>query len=400
MTGRHTGTGGGFDGADDVVAGLLGVGAVLWVLAQLWPLTNVDDLRWLDPADSLFFSGQPAVCVLLAGAGFVVTRQLLARRERGPLALVGTALRLGLDLAVVTALGFAAVTLVVGLDNADDTPWTTLRELTGPLASFQWNLWLLDHPLAGRSDLVPMWPFSVVMQMLGLVTLAVLLVGRWRPVALLALGAAAAASLVWQATTLRTPPPDQVGWFVASLHTYSTASSFLLGGTAAALAHWRPASRPGAGAWVGAGLLALTAVVLAGGFVGVDDQVGAIGPLAAGATALAALGATAGRREGDLAVTALTSREVAGTGRAWMSLLALAPVVVTTVARHLTDTAAVLRVGLALIVLAMVTLLAERIRRQLTGWVADRVAGRFNGGAGAPGDGKPRRSRSPESTAL
>lgn len=347
------------------LAGLQAIGVTLWVLSQLWPLLNLDDLSWVDPLDLLFASGQPAVYILLTCAGYSSARLLLAARLRGSGGLVGAALAQAAGIAVVTVLGVASACLVVAVDHTDETPWETLQTLMGPLASFDWNLWLIDHPLAGRLDLTALWPLSVVMQLLGVLTVAVLLLGRWRPVLLVLAVGAAAGSIAWQTWTL-----DERGWFVASLHTVGLAAPFLMGVAVAVLATWHRPRPTDAGAWLGAGVLAIVVVLMSAAFVGADDSVGVVAPLMGAATALACLGAGARRADGTWAAVWLGSRQSALVGGAWLSVVAMTPVVVAMVARHSEDQPVVFGVALTLVVLAVAVLVAERVRTAVTSWLS------------------------------
>ena len=258
-----------------IVLGIQAFGVALWVLSQSWPLFDFKDLEWVAPLDGIFRSGRAGVSMLLAGTGFLMTVRLMRARSRGSGLLRALASHV-VATSIVLAFVVAAVFLVIRVDTTDQGSWTQFRDSLLPILTYQWNYWVLSHPLNVRADLTPLWFFSIQMQLVLVLAGAVVLLGRWRLLLVLGSVAAIGFAVVWRHETLGTE-----GWFEVALNTLGSGDAFFLGVLAALVTPWIRLQPPVAAGWVGGAVLVLVGVVIAGSFMDVNELFEIQAPLAA-----------------------------------------------------------------------------------------------------------------------
>ena len=350
-----------------IVLGIQAFGVALWVLSQSWPLFDFKDLEWVAPLDGIFRSGRAGVSMLLAGTGFLMTVRLMRARSRGSGLLRVLASHL-IATSIVLVFVVAAVFLVIRVDTTDQGSWTQFRDSLLPLLTYQWNYWVLSHPVTVRADLTPLWFFSIQTQLVLVLAAAVVLLGRWRLLMVLGSVAAIGVAVVWRHETL-----DTEGWFEVALNTAGSGDAFFLGVLAALVTPWVRLRPPVAAGWVGGALLVLVGVVIAGSFMNVNELFEIQAPLAALLCGIAFIGASQLPDERAMAVVVLCRRDIGAFGAAWTSVAAWSPVVIVTVTRHMATQPQLLRVIIAAIALGFVAAASERASRQIMAWSVDRL---------------------------
>jgi hypothetical protein len=313
------------------VLSLLGAAVVLFTLGQVPVALAGRDLSAISPLDGLLRSSNLAVAVALTVWGFLVTRSLLAARASSIRRMLWAGGAAMVPLVATTALVCVGAILVSLVDPSETSSRETTTADVGRAMSFTSNWWQQSNLVATdvRRDLATLWLAGVVVQLTVVAILAVLVLGgRPRLLAGLAVVAAVAAAAI------RVDELGQSGWVFAALSTTGRADGFLLGMAAAAVAHLVRVDGATAGALLGGAILVLVGGTLVPTLVEVDFVFEVMMPLAAVCTAIAVCVAERATDTRMLAVQLLESHGAALVGLSWFPILAWAPVVGVTLARH------------------------------------------------------------------
>jgi len=308
--------------------GLTGVAAALYLLGQVALLLPDAGRQLVAPLDVLLSSTGLAIAMILGLLGHTCGRRLLAARRRGWLAPVWVTVGWGVPLLALLSLVSAAALLDNRLDPTDPASTHATVVSVRRVLSLTWNHWLTTHLLLARGDLSALYIFSVAAQLVGVATVAVVLLGRW-PAALgwLALAVAVVAAAQRAATY------DPETWLVESLSTVYYADLFLVGFAAALLAPRVRISRAVATFAFGALALALLAWMFATSWWSQQTQVQALAVLA---LLVGALCVCADHAPSDdaLVVRGLSSALWQRWSAAWPYVLAWSYPVVVTIGRR------------------------------------------------------------------
>lgn len=334
---------------------------VLLVLAsQLWILHPITDADRASPLDGVLRSGNLAYAGLFACSGFAFTLVVLPLvGERRRTALVGGE-RLLLRVVPVMALVCVSVAVVSAVDSTDTTPGEVTRTSMAHVLSFHWNDYVRDHPLGVRTDLVPLWFFSVEVQLLLGVLLLLLLLGRRRRLLVGVLVVAIVASYVWSLQVFA----DR-GWFVTGLRTDTHVDAVLCGVLAAVLAQrprWSPAA---ASTVVGAGALGLLGLVLFASRMTLEQSFQGVASLTALTIAVMLGAAATGDGRGKVFDLARGAPALTDLGRTWAYVLAFGAPVFATLSRHTATWDSVSRVLAAVAVLAVIAYVVDKVIRPM-----------------------------------
>lgn len=349
---------------------VLGAATVLVVAGHSYLVAPFFDFSRLGWAELLVRGGSIGVVAILAALGSA-TVAALHRTRRAQLRRLAA---LAVGLWVASAAAVAVVAASRALDPTDERAPLSGESLVR-IATFSWNSYVANNPLAVAPELSGLWVLSVAMQLVGLVTLlTVVLAGRpWEIGALLAAGAVASTGWAWHLG-------ESEGGFVTTLDTVAAGSAVLWGGCGTLLAGGLRAPRPRASLAVTGALGLLVCVVVVGEL-----------PVAAawsGLNAVAALcvGLTVGAARplgNGVARAAETSLGVIG--RRWHLVVALSAPVLSLAGRHL-PTADPATFALAWIALAAVAIGVPDVLGPITADAVDaRRARRRRAAASAAG---------------
>lgn len=351
-----------------LVVALQGVAAALFCIAQFSVVFQPGELDWIRPLDGLFRSGNIALTVLLTCVGFTMTRRLLEARRTGllaPLRVVGQWLVVVFGVLVVVDL---AVLLVHRYDSSDVTPWESTRSSVVHVLSLQWNSWVYSHPFVARGDLTSLWFFSVATQLVFLLAVLVIVMGR-RPNALLALAALLAVAVI----ATRPGQVDSEGWFAIALSTVGRSDAFFLG-VVAALARRPVLSGQNAGALVGGVGLLLVGAVIASSFVTVVDVFSFVVPTVAVLTALFVFAADRDPNPRSLLVQLMSTHETERLGSLWPYVVGWSSLTAVTLARHVVGSAPpVLLLAVGCAIVAVLSL----VNQWALSWLVAQVEARW-----------------------
>lgn len=228
------------DSRDRVVDGLRGWAIVLVVASHMWTLTPAQDVK-LQPFFTLLRSGNYAVTIFLAVAGFLATRSMLRQIDRtGTLRFGVSFIRRWLRLSgqvyalALVVLVFSMVTTDSAPSPDDDTGTSVWRIVT-----YTWTNYLLAHPTSGRADLGHLWYLSAYLW--GVLYLLVLAYACRRR-RLLFIGLLAASLLV--VLIYRHHIFQTAGQIPALLHPEARIDGLLWGALAASVLPWLGKLRP------------------------------------------------------------------------------------------------------------------------------------------------------------
>lgn len=350
-------------GQTTMVRFVLAIGAVLMLLSVIPAVVGPDRLTWVVPLDALFYSSAVGGALILAALGKLTCSALLASRERGRIATVYLLVVWVVLLSVLQQLVLLATTVSRLVDSlAPDGAIS--GQVWGAITTFRWNFWVIDHVLEVPPELLGLTLLSIAVQLMALLTAAVLLVPRrWNSTILAvaaALGVAAVVVLRWRAVEFQEP-------FLLSLDTFARSDAFFVGVFVACVS--RRGSRLGP-SWSSAAALLVVGTVLATSFVSITQHLAVQLPVAAVIAGLMML--DDGSERGDWVLQSVGgSREVEALASSWAPLVAVAPLAAAVVGRR-TEVNWIFRVVVLLIVLAIVL----RVSRAVAVRIRIRIPGR------------------------
>jgi hypothetical protein len=324
---------------------VLAVGGVLVVLGSIPVIVGPDMLDWIAPLDALFHSSAVGSALILAALGHLTCSALLASRERGRLATVHVLVVWVVLISVlqqVVLLAASATRLVDSLAPDESIS----GEVWAAVSTFRWNFWVADHVLDVPAELLGLTLFSIAVQLIALLTVAVLFVPRRWGSTLLAIAAALAALVVvvlrWRAVDFQDP-------YLLSLDTFARSDAFFVGVLVACVSRkgWRLGP-----SWSSAAALLVVGAVLATSFVSITQHLAVQLPATALIAGLMML--DDGSEGGDWILRPVVgSREVEALASSWAPLVAVAPLAAAVIGRR-TEVNWILRVVVLLLVLAIV----------------------------------------------
>ncbi|NPC44303.1 hypothetical protein [Nocardioides sp. zg-1230] len=324
---------------------VLAVGGVLVVLGSIPVIVGPDRLDWIAPLDALFHSSAVGGALILAALGHLTCSALLASRERGRLATVHVLVVWVVLISVlqqVVLLAASATRLVDSLAPDESIS----GEVWAAVSTFRWNFWVADHVLDVPAELLGLTLFSIAVQLIALLTVAVLLVPRRWSSTLLAIAAALAVLVVvllrWRAVDFQDP-------YLLSLDTFARSDAFFVGVLVACVSRrgWRLGP-----SWSSASALLVVGAVLATSFVSITQHLAVQLPATALIAGLMML--DDGSEGGDWILRPVVgSREVEALASSWAPLVAVAPLAAAVIGRR-TEVNWILRVVVLLLVLAIV----------------------------------------------
>lgn len=358
-------------GRSSVLDGVRGVAMLLVVLSHSWTVWPADRRGTLGSLEALFSSGSVAVSIFFVLTGFLVTRTFMARHDAagpvGPLAwFTGRILRISVQVWLL----LAAVYAMARLDPTDLTPPAVTERSLVAAATYTWNTYVRDNALSARSDIGALYFLCIDVQVLSAFLVAFLLLARARRLLTGGVLVLLVGSSVWRALVF-----EQEGWFHATLTTVSRMDAILWGIAAALLVERLVAVRRRGAAVLGAATLVVLGCIASTAFWGLEAYFTVVGPLVGFATALLVLGDAAPRSHGTYADRFWGWRPFAVVGRASLSVFLWHIPVFEAVARHTPTWHPFPRSVVALVVLAAVVVVVERlVGRPVTAFVG-RLAG-------------------------
>ncbi|KGN42881.1 acyltransferase family protein [Knoellia aerolata] len=344
--------------------GLRGVTIIMVILGHhslIWP--NMA-LAAVPAVDGLFLGG--AVVIFFIVGGYVVTRGLLAERERGALDPLKFYLRRILRLGVQLVPLVLAILMIHKFDPTDPSRSSDTLASIANVLTYTWNYYAIDNVFSARGDLGHLWYLSVQQQVYLVLPLAVLLLGGLRRgfAALLLVGTVAI-------TINRFRVLGDDGWFTASLLTTTRADGLLLGALIAVtlpfLTRWAKWSSTA----LGLSATAMVALVLLHASFGPLSFLKIWGVMFAVAATVAVTALVVG---GPLGMVGriLGTRWLTAVGNASLPLFVWHVPIFVTIARHTPEWSPSLRSIVGLAVLVAVTILAQRFIEEPTRrWLRD-----------------------------
>ncbi|GAB4068013.1 hypothetical protein GCM10028777_25690 [Angustibacter speluncae] len=347
--------------------GVRGIAIVLVVLGHgwiVWPMEGIDTV----PLVRGLFHGGTVVVFFVIG-GFVVTSGLLREHAEQRLDAVRFYLRRLVRIGVQLVPLAVVVVALAQLDPTDPADGSSTRRSLLAVLTFTWNSWFIDNALVARADLGHLWYLSVQQQVYLVLPLLVVLLARRRAL-LVAVPLVAAAAVVVHRTRLL----DDGAWVEASLATTARADGLLVGVAVAALLGTRLVTSRSAPVVAVASGAALVVLVL------LSYELGDFAPLRwwglAVTVAAAGLVLALTRLDADhLVARVLSVRWLTWTGRASLAIYMWHYLVFYVVSRHTTTWHWGARTALALGVVALVAVLAQRFVEEPTRrWLATSSA--------------------------
>lgn len=347
------------EAAPDVslVVTLLGLGASLMAVSQVWRLLDVRRLWWLQPLDAILANGRVGATMLAVCVGFLCGLSFLARHPREVPSRLRVALGPVCMTWVLTAVAVAAVLCSAALDDRHPSDPEDVSRLARPILGLYWNLWIIENPLGAPSSLSGLWIISALVQLWLAGAVVFVLLARW-PRVIVAILLMMAAYAGWWRTSLVLDG----AWFEASLHTLGLADGFCVGALAALVVGVvdTRGSTWAAGLF-SAAMLAWGGVLIGSAFFTNDGLVVGVAPIAGILTAIACLGSGCGPDRSMLATSFLGRARVVNVARAWPLVVLWSQIVIVEVQIRTADVDQWLRV----LVAATMLLIAVTLTRSL-----------------------------------
>lgn len=209
--------------------GLRGIAILLVVLSHLWVLSSV--LETDGVVRILFSSGNYAVAFFFVIGGFLATRAMLRQvdEERFHPGVTFTRRWIRIS-AQVYPLVIAVLALTSVDQNMETYSTTDTRESAFRIVTYTWNDYIRTNSVLARPDLGHLWYVCTDLWVVGMILIAVWILGRRRPLLLAALLTGAALSYAYRHHVYVTAGEAH------ALIRVSTRADGLLWGAAAAVA--------------------------------------------------------------------------------------------------------------------------------------------------------------------
>lgn len=344
-----------------IVDSVRGLAILFVVLSHSWKVWPAERRGWLGPFEFLFSSGSTAVSVFFVISGFLVARSFMRTEQTygliGPLVWF---IRRTLRILIQVWFLLACIYVMSRLDPAD--PWSdtvTARSLSSA-ATLTWNQYVRDNALEARSDIGALYFVCIDVQFFA-AALIIFLLLRHRPNLLISVTTLAlASSTVWRYVVYQ-----EQGWFVAVLSTLTRMDALLWGVLAALLLRRvRSTSVLSATGLVGATLLVLSGAFIANAFVGIGAYFGLLGVVVGAVTAVLVSADAMDRQRDSFADRALSQPRLQRMGRASLSIFLWHIPIFEWVAVHTQSWDPLPRSLMALLLLAVVVTVVERLIAQ------------------------------------
>lgn len=313
-----------------VLDGVRGLAIVLVVLSHSWKIWPEDARDGIGSFAALFNSGSVAVSIFFTISGFLATRALLrARDSQGPTSALAWFTRRTIRITVQMWVLLGAVWLMIRFDPTDLATDQVNRESLLSAATYTWNTYVRDHALEARSDIGALYFLGIDVQVLAVMTLLVVAVGKYRRVLGGVVLTALVLSSVWRSVDFAAH-----GWFHATLTTVDRLDAILWGVAAALIAPKLTWSRERAAAYLGAGTLILLGGILSTAFFGLDAYFTWLGPIIGAATAMMVLADDGAQGVPTMAGTLWSSDRLSMLGRMSLTIFLWHIPIFEAMARH------------------------------------------------------------------
>lgn len=316
----------------------------------LWPLDGIDEV----PGLRGFFHGGTVTIFFVIGA-FIVTRNLLAERDGGVLDPVRFYLRRCVRLGVQLVPLAAVLLLGSAVDSSDLSTAEQNRESVLGMLTFTLNPRIAYDPLATRPDVGHLWYLSVQQQAYLVLPLAVALFAayrRWFAGGVLLL---VVATVAWRFHVFASD-----GWWVAGALTLTRVDGVLAGVLLAIVFPSLGRLAPRAALLLGMSLLVMLLLVLTSGEVGEFAFLRSWG-VAVTLVSTAIVCSIALAPATSPVMRALSWRPLVVMGRASLAIYVWHYPIFWAVQRHTQEWSWYGRTLLAVVVLALVVVVVERL---------------------------------------
>jgi peptidoglycan/LPS O-acetylase OafA/YrhL len=221
---------------DRMLDGIRGYAIVLVLLSHTWIVAGAERIDSLKAVTWLFSNGDYAVTIFFVVSGFLATRSMLKELDTtGKFRPLVTWLRRWIRISahVYSLVVVVLVMMAVNWNMLVAYQHTNTRESAFHIVTYTWNGYVLHNALAARPDLGHLWYVCTDLWVIGLIVLAVFLVGRWRPALIASLATALLVVMLYRQHVYETE-----GVYAALIRVQTRADGLLWGALAAAVLPW------------------------------------------------------------------------------------------------------------------------------------------------------------------
>ena len=221
---------------DRMLDGIRGYAIVLVLLVPHAGSWRAPSGSTLDVVTWLFSNGDYAVTIFFVVSGFLATRSMLRELDTtGKFRPLVTWLRRWIRISahVYSLVVVVLVLMAVNWNMLVAYQHTNTRESAFHIVTYTWNGYVLHNALAARPDLGHLWYVCTDLWVIGLIVLAVFLVGRWRLALIASLATALLVVMLYRQHVYETE-----GVYAALIRVQTRADGLLWGALAAAVFPW------------------------------------------------------------------------------------------------------------------------------------------------------------------
>ena len=216
--------------------GIRGYAIVLVLLSHTWIVAGAERINSWTVVTWLFSNGDYAVTIFFVVSGFLATRSMLRELDTtGKFRPLVTWLRRWIRISahVYSLVIVVLVLMAVNWNMLVAYQHTNTRESALHIVTYTWNGYVLHNALAARPDLGHLWYVCTDLWVIGLIVLAVFLVGRWRLALIASLATALLVVMLYRQHVYETE-----GVYAALIRVQTRADGLLWGALAAAVFPW------------------------------------------------------------------------------------------------------------------------------------------------------------------